>query len=371
MHWHDQLFLAPLTRGGNLPFRRLCVELGATVTVSEMAYARQVRRGSSPELALLRRHPSETWFGVQLAASNPDDAVAAAGLAVERGAAFVDLNAGCPIHDVVRRGMGTTLLRRTRALARLVEAMVAALPVPVTVKIRLGWSEGEQNAGEVAHAVEEAGAAALAVHGRTREQRYSKAADWDAIARLVAERSIPIIGNGDILTHYEAAWRQQQSGCASLMIGRGALIKPWLFSELRDRRELDPGPTERIGILMRLVGFMKEHFGDDQRGRKKAMFFLPWHLGFFCRYRPLPAAEFAESARDHPLLQTRLPTPSTGDALVLLLADPRPAVHDEIASALWDATDAGDAVDRLSQLAAATPPDSSQDAASEIAASHG
>ena len=136
MDWHGSTILAPLTKGGNLPFRRLCVDFGARITMSEMAYARQVVRGSRSELALLRKHSSESCYGVQLAVSKPEEGVKAGKRAVEQGAAFVDINAGCPIHDVVRRGMGATLLQRPAALARVVEAMAAALPVPVTVKIR-------------------------------------------------------------------------------------------------------------------------------------------------------------------------------------------------------------------------------------------
>ena len=139
MEWHDKVLLAPLTKGGNLPFRRLCVDFGAEITVSEMAYARQVVRGSRSELALLRKHASEACFGVQLAVGKAEEAVAAGERAVRAGASFVDVNAGCPIHDVVRRGMGATLLQRPAAFARLVARLVDELPVPVTVKIRTGW----------------------------------------------------------------------------------------------------------------------------------------------------------------------------------------------------------------------------------------
>src|SRR5687768_6631367 len=177
MDFRGKVFLAPLTKGGNLPFRRLCLAHGCTVTMGEMAYAYQVVRRSKSELALLRKHPDESCFGAQIAASKPADAIAAVNAAAERGAAWVDLNCGCPIHDVVKRGMGATLLQRPAQLARLVGEIVRASPVPISVKIRLGWTEREQNASEVARLIEEAGAAALTVHGRTREQRYSRAAD--------------------------------------------------------------------------------------------------------------------------------------------------------------------------------------------------
>jgi tRNA-dihydrouridine synthase 3 len=369
MDFRDRVILAPLTKGGNLPFRRLCVRFGCAVTTSEMAYAFQVVRNRPTELALLRKHADEPLFGVQLAASKPEPAIAAGLAAVARGAAFVDLNCGCPIHDVVKRGMGATLLQRPAHLGRLVEAMVKALPVPVTVKIRLGWSDGDRNASEIARIVEESGASALCVHGRTREQRYTKAADWDAIAQIVAERTIPVIGNGDILTWYEAEDLRARARCPSVMVGRGALIKPWLFQEIAEGREFEPTAEQRVAIQRQFVVFMKEHFRDDEKGRKRAMFFLPWHLGFFCRYRPLPAARYREQSRVHPLLQTRLDFGEDLPVLEALLRDPRENVHALLADALWDAVDDADAVARYLAVAAAHPPAAGE--AAEVATAHG
>ncbi len=369
MDFRGRVILAPLTKGGNLPFRRLCVSFGCATTTSEMAYAFQVVRNRPTELALLRKHVDEPCFGVQFAASKPEPVIAAGQVAVERGAAFVDLNCGCPIHDVVKRGMGATLLQRPAHLGRLVEAMVTALPVPVTVKIRLGWNEADRNASEIGRIVEASGAAALAVHGRTREQRYTKAADWDAIATIVQERTIPVIGNGDILTWYEAKDLQQRSGCASLMLGRGVLIKPWLFQEIAEQREIEPTAEERVGIYRRFLRYLKEHFRDDEKGRKRAMFFLPWHMGFFCRYRPLPASRYREQAKVHPLLQTRLPDTEAVSLLEALLRDPREHVHALLAAALWDAADDADALARFLQVAAEHPPAAGE--AEEVATAHG
>lgn len=357
MDWHDRTILSPLTKGGNLPFRRLCVGLGAQITVSEMAYARQILRGSRSELALLRKHDTETCFGVQLATANPEQAVEAGQVAVEAGAAFVDLNCGCPIHDVVRRGMGATLLRRPKALARVVEALARELPVPVTVKIRSGWKENEINAPEIARLCEEAGAAALTLHARTREQRYSKQADWGLVQQLVEERNIPIIGNGDILTWFEAGMRREQSGCAAVMLARGALIKPWIFKEVLEQKTWLPNPEERIAVYRRLAGHMKEHFRDDEIGRKRALRFLPWHLDFFWRYRPLPESEWAERAREYPLIQIRMEKEEEDlSPLEAVLRDPREEVHQQLAAALWDSRDDADAVQRFLDVATDYPP---------------
>ena len=356
MDFTGHVLLAPLTKGGNLPFRRLCVTFGAAVTMSEMAYAYQVVRRSKTEMALLRKHPSEGCFGVQIAAGKADVAIAAAQTAVERGASFIDLNCGCPIHDVIKRGMGAALLQRPNRLADMVAQMVAALPVPVTVKLRLGWSEADVNYSEVAALLEQAGAKAITLHGRTREQRYSKAADWDAVARLVRERTVPIIGNGDILTWYEARDLWAHAGCASIMLGRGVLMKPWLFQEIVENRCIEPTAEERVAVYMRFVGFMKEHFRDDAKGKKSAFFFLPWHMGFFCRYRPLPEVPWRAASRVHPLLQTRLPDTEELPLLERVLRDGREEVHRLLADALWDAGDVGDAIERFLKVGVDVPP---------------
>lgn len=353
--WTDPNILAPLTKGGNLPFRRLCVDFGAVVTCSEMAYAHNLKRGSGRELALLRHHDSETCFGVQIAAHRPDLGAIGTRIAIERGARWVDLNCGCPIHDTVKRGMGARLLQRPETLSAVVSAMVeAAGKVPVTVKIRLGYREGKENADEIAQRVEEAGASALIVHGRTREQRYSRAADWEAIGRLVQARGIPVYGNGDVLTWYEAEERLRISGAAGVMLARGVLIKPWLFQEIRERRELCLSAEDRVRIYHRLATYFREYFGSDELGHKRTMFFLPWHFGFFCRYRPLPQAEWAERARAHPLMQSRDASPSPArltDPLEAMLADGDQDLHRAIASLLWQAEDAEDAVARARILA--------------------
>lgn len=369
MDFTGQVLLAPLTKGGNLPFRRLCVQHGARITMSEMAYAYQVVRRRPTELALLRKHADETCFGVQIAASKPADAVSAGLEAVARGASFVDLNCGCPIHDTVKRGMGAQLLKRPAALAAVVAAMVKELPVPVTVKIRLGWSAGDNNSLEVGQAVQEAGAVALCVHGRSREQRYTKAADWDAIGAVVRALKIPVIGNGDIGTWYEARDLWARAGCAAVMVGRAALMKPWIFKEIEENRGIEPGAEERVGIYFQFSRLLKEHFRDDEKGRKRTMFFLPWHLGFFCRYRPLPEAQYREASRQHPLLQTRMSDPCDLPLLERVLRDPREEVHAAMAAAMWDAGDAGDLIERFLRIGQEHPPVAGE--AGEVAVAHG
>ena len=342
--------LAPLTRGGNLPYRRLCVALGATVTCSEMAYAREILRGSPRERALLRSHASEEAFGAQLASRDPARFVEAGKVAVDAGAQFVDLNCGCPIHDTTKRGMGASLLRKPQRLARILEAGARELGVPVTVKIRTGWSEGKLNASEVCRLAEEAGVAAITLHGRTRNQRYSRSADWDAIGVIAEERSVPVFGNGDVLTWYDAERVLAQSGAAGVMIARAALIKPWIFRELREGRELCLSGAERVAIYHQLCGYFREHFGDDDIGRRRSLGFLAWHFKWFHRYEHLPKAEYAARSAEHPLLQTRLDLGVPEDPLDRVLRSSDEAVHQQIAEALWDAPSVEAAVECLTGL---------------------
>ncbi len=351
----DTVVLAPLTVGGNLPFRRLCVELGADVTFGEMALVRKLLGGSPSEFALLKSHPEERFFGVQLADNKPDSLAEGARLAGSRGARFVDLNCGCPIHEITRRGLGASLLRKPSRLGRLVAAMAKAVSVPVTVKLRVGWSEDEANVLQVARACEENGAAAISIHGRTREQRYSRAADWEIVGRVAAERGVPVIGNGDILTHYEARDRMSRYGVRSAMLARGALIKPWLFREIREGRTWLPTPEERFGVLWRFVELLRDHFGTDERGQKRMMRFLPWHMNFFCRYVPLPEDPYEEQSRSHPLLQSRLQAPPPESPLERLLADARPETHLRFSEELLASTTRDEALARADALARALP----------------
>jgi tRNA-dihydrouridine synthase 3 len=355
--FRDAVVLAPLTVGGNLPFRRLCTEMGADVTVGEMAVVKKLLGGSPSEFALLKSHPDERLFGVQLADKRAETLVEGARLAESRGARFVDLNCGCPIDQITRRGLGASLLRKPARLGRLVAAMKAAVAVPVTVKLRAGWHEDKVNVSEVARACEESGVGAIAIHGRTREQRYSKAADWDLIGRVAAERSVPVIGNGDILTPYEAKDRMQASGVRSVMLARGALIKPWLFREVKTGTSWLPTPEERFGVLWRFVELLREHFGADERGGRRAMRFLPWHLNFFCRYVPLPEEEYAEASRQHPLLQSRVKRPPPSSPLERLLGDARPGTHQLLAEDLLASSSRDEGHERALRLASSLPAD--------------
>jgi tRNA-dihydrouridine synthase 3 len=351
-----KLWLAPLTRGGHLAFRRFCVEQGAEITVGEMVVVRRLLQNKGSELALLRSHVDEPFFGAQLADRNPDTLGEGARIAEARGARFVDLNCGCPIEEITRKGLGASLLRKPARLGRLVTSMRHAVSIPVTVKLRTGWSEGSENVSELARVCEEAGAAAITIHARSRDQRYSRAADWDLIGRVAAERRVPVVGNGDILTAYEARDRMEKSGVTSVMLARGALIKPWLFREIRENRTWLPTAEERVGLLWRFVELLRDHFGYGERGRGRILRFLPWHLDFFSRYRPLPEALFAERSRAHPLIQTRLAREDEVTPLESLLSDHRASTHETLSGELLEARSRDEALERAQRLAVDVPP---------------
>ncbi|MBZ5638083.1 MAG: tRNA-dihydrouridine synthase family protein [Acidobacteriia bacterium] len=283
--FRGRLVMAPMARGTDLPFRRLAAEWGAEVVLGEMAYAHKVAKRERSELALLRRHPSERNFGAQVAGKHPEAVAEAARIAADLGADFVDLNLGCPTDEVTRRGFGAALLERPSRVAALVAAMKAAVPVPVTVKMRLGWSEDRPTALKIALAAQDAGADAVTLHPRSRAQRYRRAADWNVVRELAERLTVPVIGNGDVMTWRDAARRMEESGCASVMVGRWALAKPWIFREFAERRDIVPGPDERLSVVRRYAELCLEHFGSDERGRTRARQFLTFHQDFFRRYR--------------------------------------------------------------------------------------
>lgn len=279
------LVMAPMTKGSNLPYRQLCQELGARVTMSEMAVARKLKQKRRGEFALIRRAPDERFFGVQLAGNNPQEMAWAAELVESRGADLVDVNLGCPIDFFTSKGLGAALAREPKRVRRIVEAMKqSARRIPVTVKIRLGWNDEHRNYLDVARAAVEGGADAVFVHGRTRAARYTMNADWTAIAEVAAAVPVPVIGNGDLLFRHDidAAFA---TGCAAVMTARGALIKPWLFREATEG-DLDLSGEERLAIYRRYVALAKAHWGADEHGVGRIREFLLWHMGFWCRYAP-------------------------------------------------------------------------------------
>lgn len=354
----NQLILAPLTRGGNLPFRRLCSDFGMNVSLSEMVYSRFLIKGDKKEATRLRRPENERFFGVQIATNQVDEGIAAMGMAQAAGADFVDLNCGCPIYEATRRGLGSSLLRSPKRLEQLVRGMIeggADIQLPLSVKIRLGCSEDSINVQEVVDRMREAGAAAVTIHARTARQGYRRPADWQMIKQVVdngklSNRQMPIIGNGDIMTHYEATRRMEESGVNACMIGRGALIKPWIFQEFQNKADWEPSLEDRIEVYYTLTSYMKDYFGSDSLGRAKAWNFLPWHFSFFSRYASYPEEHYGDECLTSPLIHRRLDIPNDAPPLYSLLSHRSEETHYLIADTLWNADSTASAIQKLWQL---------------------
>ncbi|XP_030112587.4 tRNA-dihydrouridine(47) synthase [NAD(P)(+)]-like isoform X1 [Taeniopygia guttata] len=287
-----KLYLAPLTTCGNLPFRRICKRFGADVTCGEMAVCTNLLQGQSSEWALLKRHHTEDIFGVQLEGAFPDTMTKCAELLNRTiDVDFVDINVGCPIDLVYKKGGGCALMTRSNKFEQIVRGMNSVLDVPVTVKIRTGVQEKVNVAHKLIPRIREWGASMVTLHGRSREQRYTRSADWHYIAECARLASpMPLFGNGDILS-YEDANRAMQMGVSGIMIARGALIKPWLFTEIKEQRHWDISSSERFEILKDFTNYGLEHWGSDTQGVEKTRKFLLEWLSFLCRYIPVGLLE--------------------------------------------------------------------------------
>ncbi|KAM9838449.1 tRNA-dihydrouridine(47) synthase [NAD(P)(+)]-like [Aulostomus maculatus] len=288
----DKLYLAPLTTCGNLPFRRVCKRFGADITCGEMAMCTNLLQGQQSEWALLKRHESEDLFGVQVEGCFPDTMTRCAELINNNtDVDFVDINSGCPIDLVYKKGGGCGLMTRTRKFEQIIKGMDYVLDVPLTVKIRTGVQEKCNIAHKLIPEMKKWGVSMITLHGRSREQRYTKLADWDYITTCSKLASpVPLFGNGDILS-YEDAMKARETGVSGIMVARGALIKPWIFTEIKESRHWDISSSERLDILRDFTNYGLEHWGSDTRGVEKTRTFLLEWLSFMCRYIPVGLLE--------------------------------------------------------------------------------
>lgn len=228
----NNLILAPMAGVTDLPFRVLCKEQGAGLICMEMVSAKGIYYNNKNTEILLTTAEEERPVSLQLFGSDPQIMSEMAKKIEERPFDILDINMGCPVPKVVNNGEGSALMKNPKLVEKIVSQIVKAIQKPVTVKIRKGFNDEHVNAVEIAKIVESAGASAVAVHGRTREQYYSGKADWDIIRQVKAAVSIPVIGNGDILTAQDALAMKQQTNCDGFMIGRGAQGNPWIFRQI-------------------------------------------------------------------------------------------------------------------------------------------
>ena len=280
------VILAPMAGVTDKPFRQLCRRLGAGLAVSEMTTA-EPRLWNTRKSRLRMDHADEPGpVSVQLAGTDPQVLAHAARHNVDQGAQIIDLNMGCPAKKVCNVAAGSALLRDEALVGRILAAVVAAVDVPVTLKIRTGYSRAERNAVRIARIAEDAGIAAIAVHGRTREDFFTGEAEYDSAARVKAVVRIPVIVNGDVDSPAKAAAVLRATGCDALMLGRPALGRPWIFREMAHflatgRHLPPPQAAEFREILLGHLAALHEFYGEYQGVRIARK-----HLGWYCREHP-------------------------------------------------------------------------------------
>lgn len=263
----NPFLLAPMAGITDCAFRTVMRELGCGVVISELVSAHGIEYGSQKTLQLMAYEESQRPVGIQIFGEDPDGLARAAKAVQERGADFVDMNFGCPVPKVVKKGAGSAILRDLRAVEAVFKAVRSAVDIPVTVKIRTGWDNDTKNAIEVTKIAYEEGLTWVAIHGRTRAAGYSGIADWDYIGEVKSFAKLPIIGNGDLVTPELAVRRLRESGCDGVMIGRGCLKNPWIF--LQAKSLLKSGEMAAIerdfnGLFGRLQdGFGRMALGDQ------------------------------------------------------------------------------------------------------------
>ena len=273
--------LAPMAGVTDLPFRLLCKEQGAGLLCMEMISAKAIQYNNKNTKALLEIHPEEEPVSLQLFGSDPEVISEIAKRIEELPFAILDLNMGCPVPKIVRNGEGSALMNQPKLVHEIVSKAVKAIQKPVTVKIRKGFNDESINAVEIAKIIEDAGASAVAVHGRTREQYYSGKADWDIIRQVKEAVSIPVIGNGDVVSGESALAMMHQTGCDGVMIGRGAQGNPWIFSELRAYEETGKMPErpshEELKAMMLRHARLQIQYKGDYLGIREMRKHVAWY----------------------------------------------------------------------------------------------
>jgi len=270
------LIAAPMAGLSSLPYRILAMEMGCSLAISEMVSAEGAIRGRNKTRRFFANDKNVRPFGVQLFGAKPDAFTEAIESFEEEPIDLVDINMGCPVRKVCRKGAGTALMKTPKLAAKIIAAVRSATTRPVTVKIRSGWDDKSINCTEIAKIAEDCGADAIAVHPRTRKQEFRGSADWKFIGEVKSVVKIPVIGNGDIGCRDDAIRMIDETGCDGVMIGRKALGNPWIFRKILDANYIGPTLAERGHIAMRHLEMLGKFVGEDHAVMNmKAI--LPWY----------------------------------------------------------------------------------------------
>lgn len=274
--------LAPMAGIADRAYRQLCKEYGAVLVVGEMASVKGLCYSDRKTAELLTCTQEEFPMGVQLFGDDPAFFAKAAKIAAQYHPAFIDINMGCPVHKVVSTGAGSRLMTTPEKAAQIVRACVEAVDIPITVKMRKGYNAEDANAPQLAKLCQEEGAAAITIHGRTKAQLYQPGADWDIIKQVKQAVSIPVIGNGDVMSAQDAAQMYRQTGCDLVAVARGSYGRPWIFSEITQYLQTgtlppEPSPEKKMEVMLRHLSLICTYKGERagmREGRKIAGFYV-------------------------------------------------------------------------------------------------
>lgn len=267
----SDVMLAPMAGVTDAPFRAMVRKFGGELLFSEMILADSLARAHKRTTEMAMPDETDAPIAIQLEGRNPDTMAAAARIA-ERHAAFIDLNMGCPVNKIAKAGGGSGLMRDEELAEKIVRAVVDAVKVPVTVKFRLGWDEESKNFADFGKRMEQAGASAVILHARTREQQYGGKADWSAFGELKRAVSVPVVANGDIKTKADADFVKSEYGADAVMIGRQALGRPWVLTEVSGRAVVRPPMVETV---LEHLELMQKYYGA------KAIFIARKHIAWY------------------------------------------------------------------------------------------